>query len=225
MEKALIQRAKNIRDNLGDHGDPYEESLLAGEVTLELKIMVKEIFDHLRSSLDYCTRKIVISYGVDISQYNVYFPIVSKSFKQKDFRSRLGKLLPGLINNRPDLIAFFESFQPFSSNENNWISDFATLSNQNKHEQLNIINTKAIRVIYSKHEYGVTLMNYLNSQEITWNKTALMISKNYPNDGVGECDHYYIIFNAINIELLSFLDRCISGVEEIVKKLESIHNL
>ncbi len=51
MAEALIEKAESIRADIGDHGDPYEESLLSGQVTIKLKIIVKEILEHLRSAL------------------------------------------------------------------------------------------------------------------------------------------------------------------------------
>ncbi|WP_256941285.1 hypothetical protein [Bacillus sp. EAC] len=33
MAQELLKRAKHHRNSIGDHGDPYEESLLSGEVT------------------------------------------------------------------------------------------------------------------------------------------------------------------------------------------------
>ena len=52
MAEALVEKAKRQRNEIGDHGDPYEDALMTGVVSIELKIIVKEIFDHLRSALD-----------------------------------------------------------------------------------------------------------------------------------------------------------------------------
>ena len=101
-------------------------------VSIELKIIVKEIFDHLRSALDYCAREICHQCSSSSLPKVVYFPIVSRNFQRIDFRSRVGKLMPGVLDSRPDLLTVLESFQPFDSVNNNWIADFVTLCNENK---------------------------------------------------------------------------------------------
>lgn len=222
MSKALLRRAEYIRSNLGDHGDPYEDSLIKGEVSVELKIMVKEIFDHLRSSLDYCARKVVSSYLRDTQEKKVYFPIVSRTSSQEDFRGIIGKALPNVVTENPELIPVFASFQPFTSQKNNWIADFATLCNQNKHEHLSIINCLATEVIYRTNEKGETVFTYSNYDKVLFKETPLMLITNYPEGGEGQCYHHYIIFEEIRVELLTFLDDCIKGVYSIINKLESI---
>ncbi|UOA08464.1 hypothetical protein [Methylobacter sp. S3L5C] len=100
MADALLARAQFHRSEIGDHGDSYEASLLAGEVQLELKIIVKEIFDHLRSCLDYTARD-VVERTSPLSNKPVYFPIVGKTFASKDFKGRFGQLMPGVAINHP----------------------------------------------------------------------------------------------------------------------------
>jgi hypothetical protein len=85
MAEALVKKAKRQRNEIGDHGDLYEEALLTGVVSVELKITVKEIFDHLRSALDYCAREICNQCSSGSPSKVVYFPIVSKNFQQSDF--------------------------------------------------------------------------------------------------------------------------------------------
>ncbi|ENU5816465.1 hypothetical protein ACE34P_004094 [Vibrio fluvialis] len=221
MSKALHERAMEIRSNLGDHGDPYEESLLKGEVTVGLKIMVKEIFDHLRSSLDYCARETVSTYLPDLDGKIIYFPIVSHKFKEENFKGRIGQLLPEITTKKPELIPVFASFQAFSSPDNIWLSKFATLCNKSKHEQLSIINCLGAKARYSKNEKGETIVEYSDQSDITFKRMPLMLITGYPDGGEGECYHHYILFDEIRVELLTFLDDCISGVRYIISELES----
>jgi hypothetical protein len=44
--------------------------------------------------------------------------------------------IPGLGAKRADLVALLASFQEFSAPDNAWLPDLATLSNENKHENL-----------------------------------------------------------------------------------------
>lgn len=73
MANALLRRAKRHRNSIGDHGDPYEVSLLGDEVTIELKIIIKEIFDHLKSALDYSARDISEMCLGQAPETSVYF--------------------------------------------------------------------------------------------------------------------------------------------------------
>lgn len=216
MADALLARAKFHRGEIGDHGDSYEASLLAGEVQVELKIIVKEIFEHLRSCLDYVARE-VVEHTSGISSKPVYFPIVGKTFEAKDFKARFGQLMPGVDASRPDLTNIFASFQPFSSHDNNWISDFATLCNQSKHEKLTVSSREGLRTILERNEDGITLMRREKSDGSDFSRSPLMLISGWPENGIGECISFYISLTEIDEELLWFLDRCISGIESIVK--------
>ncbi|MEJ9130681.1 hypothetical protein P4408_14515 [Bacillus thuringiensis] len=215
MAEALIERAKYTRSQIGDHGDPYEKSLVSGVVTLELKIIVKEILEHLRSALDYSAREVVENISSTPSPH-VYFPIVSKIFKQEDFKSRVGKLLPGILKDRPDLLPVFESFQPFVDKQNSWLADFATICNENKHEQLSIIKRDSA-------DYKTYKKNGINYSSITkpdgsspFRKMPLLLIDTDSSKAL------FILIEEIDEELLGFLDCCIDGVSNIIQKLKSV---
>lgn len=222
MAEALVEKAKRQRSAIGDHGDLYEEALLTGVVSVELKIIVKEIFDHLRSALDYCAREICDQCSSGRPPKVVYFPIVSKSFQRSDFKSRVGKLMPGVLDSRPDLLAALESFQPFASSDNNWIADFASLCNENKHEQLSITQCTSGHGIASTADDGFFRVSKFKGDRITpFTRSPLMLLKNFPLNGSGEYIFTYINFTAINEELLWFLDRSISGIENIINEFKN----
>lgn len=221
MAEALLKRTKERREEIGDHGDPYEDSLLANEVTVELKIVVKEIFDHLRSILDYCARDICEKHDGGNVEKPVYFPIVKKDFDRNNFKARVGQLMPGVQNNEK-LLDLFETFQAFSSRDNNWLPEFATLCNENKHQQLNVINCScAIGTVFE--ENGKSMITITKEDGVTpFVRSPFMIMRNWPEDGNGTCEFTYISFEEIDEELLWFLDACISGVEKILKKVQDI---
>lgn len=59
MATALIARAREHADWIGDdHGDPYEEAMIAGNVDEKMQVVTKEICEHLRAALDYCARQV-----------------------------------------------------------------------------------------------------------------------------------------------------------------------
>lgn len=224
MAEALLRRAKLMKLKIGDdHGDPYEEVLLTRKIGLDFKIDVKEIFDHLRSALDYCAHGIceVSNCGQDISSYKVYFPIAKRGLSKADFKSIIGRNIHGLVQNRIDLLPIFESFQPFSANDNQWIADFATLCNENKHEQLSVVECSNANIEFKKGDKGQTMISILKKDGNPILKSPLMIIDNYPKDGIGKCTGRYISFDAINEEFLNFLDNCIIGVENIINKLKN----
>lgn len=222
MAEALIERAKKQRNEIGDHGDPYEQALLTGTVSLELKIIIKEIFDHLRSALDYSAREICQQCSGGALPKTVYFPIVAKGFKQTDFKSRVGKLMPGVLDTRPDLLSVLESFQPFASSGNDWLADFASLCNENKHEQLSVIQYRSGHGVASKEDEGVIKMStFRDDKKTPFTRTPLMLLHNFPLNGSGEYVFTYISFTAIDEELLWFLDQSITGIEKIIQELKT----
>lgn len=222
MAEALIMKAKRRRSEIGDHGDPYEEALLTGIVSLELKIVVKEIFDHLRSALDYCAREVYEQFSIKNLPKSIYFPIVAKNFKKSDFKSRVGKLMPSVLDVRPDLLSILESFQPFASSNNDWLADFASLCNENKHEQLNVIqSTSGYGKVNREGESVLIFSTFKNDKRTPFTRYPLMVLHNFPLKGSGEFTLNYLSFTAIDEELLWFLDRSIEGVEHIVQKLKS----
>lgn len=220
MALALIEKTKANEYNF-DHGQPYENALLTGVVSLELKVSIKEIFDHLRSALDYCAKEVVVSYTAEGVSKKVYFPIVAKDFKQENFRSRVGQLLPGLLINRADLIPIFESFQSFSSADNFWLADLATLCNENKHENLSVSGIVESPTIIGIDKNG-NRYNHTFKQDGTtpFPRITFSLLKNFPQGGEGEYESVYLEFTDIREEVKWFVNVCINGVENIVKELQ-----
>lgn len=222
MAQALVAKAEKRRSEIGDHGDPYEEALLTGIVPIELKIIVKEIFDHLRSALDYCAREICEECTLGSAVRIVYFPIVAKGFNPSNFKSRFGKLMPGVLNARPDLLIVLETFQPFATTDNDWLADFAFLCNENKHERLSVTECTSGYGLARKQDNGVIEVTTFKkdkttpSPRITWARLH-----NSPLDGSGEYTFTYLSFSAIDKDVLCFLDQAIKGVKHIVRELES----
>jgi hypothetical protein len=111
MARTLVKRAHERADWIGDdHGDPYEDAPGVRRISDEMKIALKEILDHLRAALDYCAREVCERCVGHRSRTFIYFPIVARGFDPKDFRSRLSRLMLGLLKTRPDLEPIFASF-------------------------------------------------------------------------------------------------------------------
>jgi len=220
MALALIEKAKANEYNF-DHGQPYENALLTGVVSLELKVSIKEIFDHLRSALDYCAKEVVVSYTPDRVSKKVYFPIVAKDFKQENFRSRVGQLLPGLLINRADLIPIFESYQPFSSADNFWLADLATLCNENKHENLSVSAIAESPTVIGIDKNGNHYNHTFRQDGVTpFPRITFALLKNFPQGAKGKYESVYLEFTDIEEEVNSFVNVCVNGVENIVRELQ-----
>ncbi|UOA08463.1 hypothetical protein [Methylobacter sp. S3L5C] len=119
------------------------------------------------------------------------------------------------------MIDTFASFQPFSSPKNGWISDFATLCNQSKHENLAVSSREGLRTILERAEDGITVMRLEKSDGTSFVRSPLMLLSEYPEDGVGEYVSYYISLTEIDEELLWFLDQCISGIGRIIQTIRA----
>lgn len=157
--RALVARARERAIWIGDdHGDPHEAALLNCSIPVELNLALKEILDHLRSALDYVAHELCEAATGARSAKPIYFPITARGFSAVDFPSRVGKLMPGLLEKRPDLLAVLERFQPYASPENGWLADLATLANHTKHVDLEVNEVSAADVDVMLDEDGNTII-------------------------------------------------------------------
>ncbi len=221
MARALVVRAQERRNWIGDdHGDPYEQALLSRTVPLEMEIALKEILDHLRSALDYCARQVCEACGPVPVAKSVYFPIVAHSFDAKDFPSRIGKLMPGVLGNRPDLVPVLASFQPFASDKNWWLADLATLVNETKHEWLSVNAVSKARMSVRRQD-GQTLISSATTasgKSLTYKSLVLL---DFPGEILGDGHLIYLCLTPIDKELLYFLEAAFSGTQAIIGTLEA----
>jgi hypothetical protein len=226
MAKTLVKRAEERAAWIGDdHGDPYEEALVTGTVSAEMKIALKEILDHLRSALDYAAREIwERSSGLPVHA-RVYFPITARNFNKKDFGSLVGRQMPGVPQSRPDLLAVLESLQPFMSSKNGWLADLGTLANKTKHEQLMVNHVTALQLKTWRDEQGLVLSSAKKADGTPYSPGVLMLlgQRVVPpaDDVLYDGPMYYLCLTPIDQELLTFLRVAIPGVLGIVTTLES----
>jgi hypothetical protein len=212
MARALIARAEERRRWIGDdHGDPYEQALDTGVIPVAMEIALKEIVEHLRSALDYCAREICESCGPVSSGRPIYFPIVPRGFDAKDFRSRVGKLMPGVMQARPDLLPIFASFQPFSATENGWLADLATLANETKHVSLSINSVSSQDVVISEKDNDTWHINIKSKHGSPFLRPSL--KRLEPSKDVfGPGKIFYLSLSSINEEFLYFTRTAVPGL-------------
>lgn len=129
-------RISAARSALDDVDKLYGASLGAKQISPELLVGVSQIIEHLRSALDYCAYELYERYGprpTTRPPVRVYFPVIRAG---ADWNSVLGKCIPGLCKNRPDLAAMLEGWQVTKTPDNQWLPDLASLAVESKHRQL-----------------------------------------------------------------------------------------
>jgi hypothetical protein len=224
MADALTGGARKRFSELAPH---QIDSFQARSPTLQYRIAIKEILEHLRSSLEYCAREIHERCTDQVPvRRKIYFPIAPRKLERADFRGIVGKCIPGLLGVRDDLVRLLESFQEFASADNQWLPDFATLSNENKHEQLSIqqIETLTIEVCPEHDGLPVWAFRPVNKCHLRKGFTAGIItdSTSPPPRQLGTRNGLYFRFAAINYQVESFLETAMDGVERIVSEIRAI---
>jgi hypothetical protein len=222
MARALVARAEERVAWIGDdHGDPYERALIARSVPIEMHVGLKEIFDHLRSALDYCAHEICEAATGTTTGAQIYFPITARGFASKDFPSRIGKLMPGLSQARPDLVHVFAQFQPFASVDNGWLADLATLTNRTKHVELAVSCIDAADLRFTKDaETGLTLYRTRRSDGNDVRVSSLaLIEAPHGLEGA-DWKLVYLRLASIDQDLLAFLRPAPKGVRRIMDTFE-----
>lgn len=133
-----MRRSKNIealiRKSRGDFVElkkAYEASLHAKVISEDLKIDIKNIFENLRSCLDYLAHEVFDSCCTHVKHPDcLYFPI---RYSRKEFDQAIDKDFPDLAHNKKAVFDFLESIQPYNDP---WLGEFNQLNNANKHQDL-----------------------------------------------------------------------------------------
>jgi hypothetical protein len=216
----------------------YQESLESKEIKKELLIEIKNFMENLRSALDYTACGLFQKYGSKNTKKNkVYFPYAKKEFSFSDFQSGkfIDKNIPGLLNNRPDIVKKIESYQCFSGLENEWLPLFMNLTNENKHQNLTPQTRKEYKELnISSGKARLTLSSNAN---IVLGRNATMrigdsgvipggqtISTNSPARAFGSIKQNIttwvsFVFQSNGEEVLPLLEKSLNGIDKIVSEL------
>ena len=126
--EALLEKASK---SLGQLRQAYEASLHSKVVSADLKVEIKNIFENLRSCLDYLAHDIFESTCPGKNPPKpLYFPIRQSL---PDFDGVISVDFPSLKSvNRP-ICDFLESIQPY---HDPWLGQFNELNKLNKHQDL-----------------------------------------------------------------------------------------
>ena len=226
---ALVQEARRRSAQLKVE---YEKSLHEREVRVELQVAIKGVLDELRSALDYVAYELYEQLGNQSRKAKVYFPIAALDAKQDDFRSLVGRNIPGLPDNRPDAVTLLQSFQAFSSAENQWLPRLATLAIENKHANL----TAQVR----REDERIAVRS--SGMAVSWNPNCVKFGRGVsvcgapidpssqmpvpgPQHEVRREIWVNFRFATTGQSVLPFLDVCIKGTARIVNRLrEYLHD-
>lgn len=208
MAYALVARAKMRRNEIGDHGDPYEEAILKGIVSIELQFILKEVLEHLRSALDYSAIEVVERLTGKKSR-RIHFPIIQKNISEEEIRHKVKKALPGV---NKEILQLFEMVQ-----KSDWISKLATICNESKHQNLSVVNVDKVNVeIYNKQ--GIVYTAFRKEDGTSPFKRGLPLTTIIKGKAT------YVKIDSIDEELLGFLDQCIVGTKEILDNIVKLIN-
>lgn len=126
--EAVIRKS---REAFADLKKDYETSLHDRVIRDDLKVDIKNIFENLRSCLDYLAHELFEAFcGGATKADRLYFPIRQTP---TEFKQTIQRDYPGLQSNCKALYDILESMQPF---RDPWLGQFNRLNNENKHQDL-----------------------------------------------------------------------------------------
>jgi hypothetical protein len=126
--EALLKKANA---DFVDLRTAYESSLNEQHVRDDLKVTIKNIFENLRSCLDYLVHDIFDTHCSAAAKPNrLYFPIRHTA---EDFNQVVAKDYPNLQETVRVVYDILEGVQPYRAP---WLGQFNKLNNHNKHQDL-----------------------------------------------------------------------------------------
>ncbi|MBI3896518.1 MAG: hypothetical protein HY313_11370 [Acidobacteria bacterium] len=217
--EALLRKA---RESFGHLRQAYETSLHFKVVSNDLKVDIKNIFENLRSCLDYMAHDIFeYTYPGKNPPKPLYFPIRQSL---PDFDAVINKDFSSLKASHRPVYDFLESIQPY---HNPWLSQFNDLNNNNKHQDLveqARTETQEVKVSspsgsISWHRPGVTFGNGVSVMGVPIDPRTQMP---VPNDMVRTEVTIWIDFKfkANGQSVLPFIEKSIESVEHIYTELD-----
>jgi hypothetical protein len=126
--EALLRKADA---DFADLKNAYESSLAQQQVREDLKVSIKNIFENLRSCLDYLAQDVFESHCAGARKPDrLYFPIRPTL---AEFQQVVARDFPGLEVRSKPVYGILEAAQPYHAP---WLGWFNKLNNHNKHQDL-----------------------------------------------------------------------------------------
>lgn len=205
--------------------EAYKNALHEQKIPVEIRGVVREILIDLRSVLDFLAHEIVETQKIKPPK-KLYFPILADL---KSFNSKMTEWYPNLDNINKPLFDYLLSIQPFSKGTRNWIKDFNTLNNTNKHDRI---------VPHERQEmsYTTTLLHEQPVGGVSWGKrvtshgsirvkggkmnTKTQLPEPDSNIEVKKVTWIDFHFEGSKISAFELVKNAIKGINEIVKEVE-----
>lgn len=219
MASALVARALSHKDWIGDdHGDRYEDAMMAESIPDEMQIVIKEILDHLRSALDYCAQQVWMHFSGQPHGANIYFPIAREGAMESDFLSVMNRLMPGVADVSIPAYETFKNFQHFADNRNAWLPELATLVNQTKHDHLEVASMPETIMKYSRNESGTVTTSFKPGHGPKRGTPWMMVKASQSDfERGGEFRVVFLQLKDIRMELSTFVREAIAGVTAVIE--------
>jgi len=126
--KALLKKANSDFTGLKV---AYDKSLHEKNVSEDFKVLIKNIFENLRSCLDYVAHDTFETHCSAAKKPDrLYFPIRPTP---KEFCTAIAQDFPGLETSAKNVYDLLESVQTY---QDPWLGQFNKLNNHNKHQDL-----------------------------------------------------------------------------------------
>lgn len=126
--EALLKKANA---DFVDMKTAYGSSLHEKHVREDLKVAIKNIFENLRSCLDYLAQDIFETYCTGSEKpERLYFPIRTTA---DDFNRTIARDYPNLQESAKTVCVALDAVQPYREP---WLGQFNKLNNHNKHQNL-----------------------------------------------------------------------------------------
>ena len=230
----IMKRAKNIEallkiaaQQLEEVIREYKNSLDKKRVEPELKVEIKNLFENLRSVLDYLANEIRESSTVNNQGSKIfYFPILSDL---ASFEKRMDEWFPGLKNGNPNLYSYLLSIQPFQGQEQVWLKQFNDVNNENKHADLIEQTREEQERVDVNHiqggglSYNPKLAKFGKGASIFGSEVDQTTNMPFPNPSIQVKRTLWIDFkfDGINVSALVLMQKSLKKIQEIVEQLNT----
>ena len=217
--QALLKKAKA---DFVELKQAYKLSLAEKHVSDNLRVSIKNIFENLRSCLDYLAQDIFETHCASSKKPDrLYFPIRSTS---AEFVAAVEKDYPGLQTTSKTVFDILDAVQPYHEP---WLGSFNKLNNHNKHQDLvEQTRTEARQVTVSRGGGsvswgpGVTFGRGVSVMGVPIDpRTQMPVPNKVARTEVVTWVDFR--FKEINQSVLPFLELSLKNVEELFERLKA----
>ena len=218
--QALLERVDRDAEKIERE---YNDSLHAKVIQPDLRIDIKNLFENLRSILDYLAHEVRERYCSGASsKERFYFPVLPDKLT---FDAQVDRWFPGLRGVCPDLITFIESVQLYQRNME-WFGYFNSVNNENKHGNL---------IEQTRSEWVETKVTSQGGGQVSWTsgvtfsggvsimgvpidpKTQLPVP--HPSQKVKRINWVDFRFVGVDVSALWLIKSAVSGVKSIANDI------